>query len=78
MPRARELYLSALFRARDTGSLDGVLRVAGAFNTLGDRDVTTHAVRMADRLAARGATPNQRAQLAAMSADRPITIPADI
>ena len=78
VPRARELYLSALFRARDTGSLDGVLRVAGAFNTLGDHDVTTQAVRMADRLAARGATPNQRAQLAAMSADRPITIPADI
>jgi len=78
VPRARDLYLSALFRARDTGSLDGVLRVAAAFNTLGDRDVTTQAVRMADRLAARGATPNQRAQLAAMSADRPITIPADI
>jgi len=78
VPRARDLYLSALFRARDTGSLDGVLRIATAFSTLGDRDVTTQAVRMADRLAARGATPNQRAQLAAMSADRPITIPADI
>ncbi len=78
VPRARDLYLSALFRARDTGSLDGVLRVAGSFNTLGDRDVTTQAVRMADRLAARGATPAQRAQLASVTADRPITVPADI
>lgn len=78
VPRARDLYLSALFRARDTGSLDGVLRVAASFSTLGDRDVTTQAVRMADRLAARGATPAQRARLAAVTADRPITIPADI
>ncbi len=77
VPRARDLYLSALFRARDTGSLDGVLRVASSFNTLGDREVATQAVRMADRLAAKGATPSQRAQLAAV-ADRPITIPADI
>jgi hypothetical protein len=78
VPRARELYLSALFRARDAGSLDGVLRVAGSFSRLGDRDVTAQAVRMADRLAARGATPSQRALLAAATADRPITIPADI
>jgi len=33
---------------------------------------------MADRLAAKGATPHQRAQLAAVAADRPMTIPADI
>ena len=78
VPRARDLYLSALFRARDTGSLDGVLRVAQAFNSLGDRDVMIQAVRMADRLAARGVTPHQRAQLASLGADRPITIPADI
>jgi hypothetical protein len=78
VPRARELYLSALFRARDTGSLDGVLRVAGAFNGLGDREVMVQAVRMADRLATKSATPLQRAQLAALTADRPITIPADI
>lgn len=78
VPRARELYLAALFRARDAGSLDGVLRVAASFNSLGDREVTTQAVRMADRLAARGATPTQRGQLAAVAADRPITIPADI
>jgi len=78
VPRARDLYLSALFRARDTGSLDGVLRVAASFNALGDRDVTVHAARMAHNLAARGVTPSQRAQLAAVTGDRPITIPADI
>jgi len=78
IPRARELYLSALFRARDAGSLDGVLRVAGSFRSLGDRDVATQAMRMADRLAAQGSTPSQRAQLALLTVDRPITIPADI
>jgi len=78
VPRARDLYLSALFRARDTGSLDGVLRVASSFNGLGDREVTAQAVRMAERVAAHGATASQRAQLAAVTADRPITIPADI
>ncbi|HEY2995833.1 MAG TPA: hypothetical protein VGM22_23705 [Methylomirabilota bacterium] len=78
VPRARELYLSALFRARDTGSLDGVLRAAGSFHALGDRDVTSQAVRMAHRLAARGVTPSQRAMIAKLIADRPITFPEDI
>ena len=79
VPRARDLYLSALFRARDVGSLDGVLRVAASFDALGDREVTVQAVRMAHRLAARGATPAQRAQLARLPvADKPDTIPADI
>jgi len=50
VPRARDLYLSALFRARDAGSLDGVLRIAAAFATLGDHDVTVQALRMARRL----------------------------
>jgi hypothetical protein len=53
VPRARELYLSALFRARDAGSLDGVLRIATAFATLGDHDVTVQALRMARRLPGR-------------------------
>ena len=62
VPRARDLYLSALFRARDTGSVEGVLRIAGAFERLGDREVTVHARRMADRLA--------RTQLARSGRDR--------
>jgi hypothetical protein len=79
VPRARDLYLTALFRARDVGSLDGVLRVAASFNALGDREVTVQATRMAHRLAARGVTPAQRAQLARLPiADKPDTIPADI
>jgi hypothetical protein len=50
VPRARELYLAALFRARDAGSLDGVLRVALAFDRLGDREVAGHAMRIAQRM----------------------------
>ena len=59
---------------RHAGSLDGVLRVADAFDSLGDRDVTRHALRMAARPATRDATPTQRARLAGI-ADRPDTIP---
>lgn len=51
VPRARDLYLSALFRARDAGSLDGVLRIAAAFERLGDRAVAAQALGMARRLA---------------------------
>ena len=51
MMRAREIYLTALFRARQQGSLDGVLRCAEAFGALGDRDVVAQALRMAETLA---------------------------
>lgn len=50
VPRARELYLTALFRARDAGSREGVLRAAAAFDALGDREVVTQAHRMASHL----------------------------
>jgi hypothetical protein len=60
VPRARELYLSALFRARDAGSLDGMLRIAAAFATLGDQDVTVQALRMARRLAGPHPAPSLR------------------
>jgi len=66
VPRARDLYLCALFRARDAGSLDGVLRVADAFEALGDREVTRHAAKMAERLAGRNASPELRQRLAAL------------
>lgn len=49
--RARHLYLSALFRASGSGSLDGVLRLASAFVELGDDEVVTHSLRLARRLA---------------------------
>jgi hypothetical protein len=48
--QARLLYLMALFRARDAGSVDGVLRVATAFATLGDREVAERAVEIAAAL----------------------------
>ena len=62
VPRARELYLTALFRARDAGSLDGVLRVAVAFAALGDHEVTSEVLRMARQLAPRP-DPAPRARL---------------
>jgi hypothetical protein len=49
-PRARALYLSSLFRARDAGDRDGVLRAADAFESLGDHEVGEQARRMAGRL----------------------------
>jgi len=51
--RARRCYLAALFRARNEGSLDGVLRAAEAFAALGDREVVEQGIRMAERLAGR-------------------------
>jgi hypothetical protein len=71
VPRARDLYLSALFRARDVGSLDGVLRVAVAFDDLGDREVTVQALRMARRLAGSDPGPAVRDRLAALERERP-------
>lgn len=40
--RARQAYLVALFRASHERSVDGMLRVADAFNALGDTEVATH------------------------------------
>ncbi len=59
-PRARQLYREALFRARSQGSLDGVLRVAGAFAALGDREVVEQCLRIAEGLAARAGDPQVR------------------
>ena len=56
--RARQSYLAALHRARRHGSLDGVLRTAGRFAELGDRESTEQcwmiAEEMADTAEARG------------------------
>jgi hypothetical protein len=61
--RARDLYLSALFRASGAGSLDGVLRLASAFVELGDDEVVTHSLRIARRLAGANPDPEIRARL---------------
>lgn len=65
--RARELYLAALFRARDRGSLDGVLRVAEAFGALGDREVAQQGIHIAQHLATstRDAQARERVRVAA-------------
>lgn len=51
--KARRLYLAALFQARQENALDGVFRVAEAFAGLGDTEVATQCVRIAERLAGR-------------------------
>lgn len=71
VPRARDLYLSALFRARDAGSLDGVLRMAAAFDSLGDREVTVQALRMARGLAGSDPGPAVRDRFAALEREHP-------
>lgn len=50
--RARWTYQTALFRARQQKSLDGVLRTAEAFAALGDREVVVQCLRIAEHLAA--------------------------
>ena len=63
--KARGIYLAALFRARQQGSLDGVLRVTGAFATLGDREVVDQCLRIAEHLAAQGTDGQARDRLRA-------------
>jgi hypothetical protein len=66
MARARDLYMSALFRASGAGSLDGVLRLASAFVELGDDEIATHALRIARRLAGSGTEPGLHDLFAAL------------
>jgi hypothetical protein len=56
--KARELYLSALFRARHDGSAEGVRRAAAAFDALGDHEVAANATRMAKALEAKQLADN--------------------
>ena len=63
--KARQIYLAALFRARQEGSLDGVLRVAEAFADLGDREVVDRCIDIARTVAvqARDARGEQRVRV---------------
>lgn len=65
--KARRLYMSALFRARDQGSLEGVLRTAEAFAALGDREVVYQSVRIAEGLTAQRSNEDARARLHALA-----------
>ena len=49
--KARRMYLHAFVRARQQGSIDGLLRTAEAFSALGDREVADQGIRLAERLA---------------------------
>jgi hypothetical protein len=56
--RARQVYLAALARARAERSVPGVVQVADAFLALGDTEVATQCIRIAERLAG----PDREAQ----------------
>lgn len=56
--RARQVYLTALDRARQQRSVEGVLRVAEAFDALGDREVVNECMRIAESLAAQSGDAN--------------------
>jgi hypothetical protein len=65
---ARRLYLAALFRARQQGALDGVLRTAEAFAALGDREVVTQCLYVAGQVAERTRDPQAPARIEAFRA----------
>jgi hypothetical protein len=60
-PTARRAYLTALVRARDLGSVDGVLRTAEAFARLGDGEVVERALQVARDLG--GVHPEAEARI---------------
>ena len=62
---ARANYLSALLRAREQRSLDGVLAAAAAFSRLGDASVVRQALVVARELAGRDPLARERVDLAA-------------
>jgi len=64
--KARESYLAALVRARQEGSLEGVLQAAEAFDALGDAEVATEALRIAEAVAGRDPGSAVLARLAAL------------
>ena len=65
--KAREAYLTALFRARSEGSLEGVLRTAERFAELGDREVVEQCIRVARGVAARARDPHAEERVRAFT-----------
>ncbi len=66
--RARETYWTALFRARQQGSLNGVLETAEAFGALGDRQMVEQCIRVAEGLAALNGDSDAADQVRALAA----------
>ena len=67
--RARETYWTALFRARQQGSLNGVLEAAEAFGALGDRQMVEQCIRVAESLAALNADAGEAERVRALAAN---------
>jgi hypothetical protein len=67
--RARETYWTALFRARQQGSLNGVLETAEAFGALGDRQMVEQCLRVAEGLAALNADAAAAGRIRSLAAD---------
>ena len=65
--KARQAYLTALFRARSEGSLAGVLITAERFAELGDREVVEQCIRMARKVAAESRDPYAQEHLRAFT-----------
>lgn len=65
--KARQSYLTALFRARSEASVDGVLRVADRFADLGDHDVVKQCIRVARSIAARTRDPHAQQSVRAFT-----------
>jgi hypothetical protein len=66
--KARQAYLTALFRARGEGSLAGVLITADRFAELGDREVVEQCIRVAKKVAAQSRDPYAAEHLRAFTA----------
>jgi hypothetical protein len=65
--KARQAYLTALFRARSEGSLAGVLITADRFAELGDREVVEQCIRVAQTVAAQSRDPYAEEHLRAFT-----------
>jgi hypothetical protein len=71
LPRARQAYLTALFRARHQRSLDGMLAAATGFGELGDHDVLAQALQIAEREAGHDLRAQARVRTVADRWQRP-------
>jgi hypothetical protein len=65
--RARWTYRAALYRARADNSVDGVLRAAEVFSSLGDREVVVQCLRIAEHLASQARDPQARERVFLLS-----------
>jgi hypothetical protein len=67
--RARRIFLTALFQARDRRDGAGVAAAAAAFATLGDRDVADRGFAVATALASRHGDAAARERIAVLQAE---------